>query len=260
MKSRQIDNLTVKIPIEMCLMKSIFRCFANQEVEVEVMSNYPLPAYTYLIIGKGQIFEGKTFTPEFAPDTIDFVHRFKFTPNSSYAPKVEIIVFCVRSRKIASTHLTLDIHDNPKNFIELNVTPDAPVKIGQSVDISVKSNVNSYIGLLGMDESLLRMRANNDINQEDISNELEQFYEERKKTSPNLWEDFSVSFEFEIFRYQLKLNLKCFYTESWAHYIFEYCETQKGHCIYQKEITKSKSHLCGNDSQRATRYMDLGIN
>lgn len=163
------------------------------------MSNYPLPAYTYLIVGKGQIFEAKTFTLKFAPETIDFVHRFKFTPNSSYAPKVEIIVFCVRERKIASTHLTLDIHDNPKNFIELNVTPDT-VRIGQFVDISVKSNANSYIGLLGMDESLLQMRSNNDINQADICNELEQFYEERKKTSPNPWDDFSVSFKFNMYR------------------------------------------------------------
>ena len=209
MKSRQIDHLILEIPIEMCLMKSIFRCYANQEVEVEVMSNYPLPAYTYLIVGKGQIFDAKTFTPKFAPDTINFVHRFKFKPNSSYAPKVEIIVFCVRDRKIVSTHLTLDIHDNPKNFIELNVTPDT-VKIGQSVDISVKSNANSYIGLLGMDESQLQMRANNDINQEDIFNELEQFHEERKKTSPNPWDDFSVSFKLDIFRYQLKIEFEMF--------------------------------------------------
>lgn len=171
------------------------------------MSNYPLPAYTYLIVGKGQIFEAKNFTPKFASDTTDFVHRFKFMPNSRYSPKADIIVFCVRDKKITSTHLTVDIHDNSKNFIELKATPDI-VKIGQSVDISVKSNANSYIGLLGMDESLLKLRSNNDICQEDILNELELYYseiklrtqsvdEERTKASSfysNPWNDFSVSF------------------------------------------------------------------
>lgn len=141
------------------------------------------------------------------------MYRFKFTPKSNYSPKVEIIVYCVRDRKIASTHLIVDIHDKPKNFIELNVTER--IKIGQTVDICVKSNPNAYIGLLGMDENLLQLRSNNDICHEDVLSELDLFFTEIKlrtqsvdedhmKASSfynNPWDDFSVRFILNIFNF-----------------------------------------------------------
>lgn len=114
-----------------------------------------------------------------------------------------VIVFCVRSQSIVSADVCVDLYDDFKNFIDVDATPDT-AKPGQMVDINVKSNPNSYVGLLGIDKSVLILRGGNDLAHDQIWNELELFYtqvkyrsydycEERKPSYHNPWDDFAVS-------------------------------------------------------------------
>lgn len=190
-----------------CFSKfTLFRCAINKEIEVEVMSHFPYPSYTYLVACRGRILETKTITPVFDDECTEYVHRFKFLPTFDYAPKSKIIVYCVRDGAIVSTSVIADMHDDFKNFIDLNVAPNT-AKPGQVVDINVKSNPNSYIGLLGIDKSVLILRSGNDLAQDEIWNELDSFHSEVKRRSYgyeenrqrkmpqyyNQWEEFSVS-------------------------------------------------------------------
>lgn len=73
---------------------------------------------------------------------------------------------------------------------------------GQEVDITVISKPNSYVGLLGVDQSVLLLRKGNDLDKSQIFNELDEY--SRKQSSPSRyyrvdeWEDFSVSFQYEF--------------------------------------------------------------
>lgn len=158
-------------------------------------------------MSRGRILETKTVSPVFddSNDT-EYTHRFSFHPNFDFAPKVKIIVYCVRNKSIVSANVCVELYDEFKNFIDINVTPIA-AKPGENVDIIVKSNPNSYIGLLGIDKSVLILRSGNDLAHDGIWNELELFYtqvkhrsydysEERKRPLPsyhNPWDDFTVS-------------------------------------------------------------------
>lgn len=171
------------------------------------MSHFQYPSYTYLIACRGKILDTKTIVPVFDDtETTEYVHKFTFLPTFDYAPKSKIIVYCVRDGAIVSTSVNADMYDDFKNYIELDVTPNT-AKPGQIVDVNVKSNPNSYIGLLGIDKSCVILRSGNDLAQDEIWNELESFqsqvkprsycYEEKKmRKMPNynnVWEEFSVS-------------------------------------------------------------------
>lgn len=171
------------------------------------MSHYAFPTYTYVIVGRGRILETKTIAPVFDDsNTTEYTHRFSFRPNFDYAPRARVVVYCVRNNSIVSADVCVELYDDFKNFIDMDVTPHT-AKPGQIVDITVKSNPNSYIGLLGIDKSVLLLRGGNDLAHDEIWNELELFYsqvkyraydysEERKRPLPsyhNPWDDFAVS-------------------------------------------------------------------
>ena len=66
------------------------------------------------------------------------------------------------------------------------------------MDITVISKPNSYIGLLGVDQSVLLLRKGNDLDKSQIFNELDEY--SRKQSHPSRygideWEDFAVSFQ-----------------------------------------------------------------
>lgn len=135
------------------------------------------------------------------------VTRFKFMPTFDYAPKATVIVYYVTGESLLSTSVHVDLRDHFRNFIDLEVTPDE-VKPGDEVDINVKSNPKSYIGLMAIDQSVLILRSGNALAQDEIWNELEMFHSQTKLRSyglepvrrkksiqfyANSWEDFQVS-------------------------------------------------------------------
>lgn len=183
------------------------RCSINKEIDIEVTSHYAFPTYTYVIVSKGRILETKTVSPAFNDsNTTEYTHRFSFHPTFDYAPKANVIVYCMRNQSIVSANVCVELYDDFKNFIDMDVAP-ITAKPGQIVDINVKSNPNSYIGLLGIDKSVLLLRGGNDLAHDEIWNELEMFYtqvkhrsydysEECKRPLPsyhNPWDDFAVS-------------------------------------------------------------------
>lgn len=172
------------------------------------MSHYPFPTYTYLIVARGKILETKTITPIFDDsESSEYVHKFSFHATFDNAPRTHIIVYYVRDASIVSTKVNVEFFDDFKNFIDLNVVPNA-VKPGQMIDINIKSNPNSFIGLHGIDKSVLILRSGNDLSKDEIWNELDLFHSEVKRRSfcldekrtrkapfyNNEWEDFQVNF------------------------------------------------------------------
>lgn len=197
------------------------------------MSHYAFPTYTYVVVGRGRILETKTVTPIFdETNATEYRHRFSFHANFDYAPTATVIVYLMRKQSIVSTKINVDLKDDFKNFIDMNVTPNI-AKPGQIMAINIKSNPNSYIGLLGMDKSVLILRGGNDLTHDEIWNALASMdaqvkgrpydYSEGKKQRVyyyNPWKDFSVSTSTIVFfvanrnlicmvHFSLSSNLKC---------------------------------------------------
>lgn len=99
--------------------------------------------------------------------------------------------------------------------VELDVST-RETRPGREVDITVISKPNSYIGLMGIDQSVLLLRKGNDLDKTQVFNELDEF--SRKQTLPQRyygideWEDFAVckSWIFQI-REKNELKLTIFF-------------------------------------------------
>lgn len=139
------------------------------------------------------------------------MHRFSVQPHFGYAPKATITIYRMVEGILATSSFTVELYDDFKNFIEVDVSRDV-AKPGDIVDIKVKSSKNAYIGLLGIDQSALILRGDNDLTRENIWSEVEET-------------DFSVHmvFNIEITSFHachIQLNLFLF-TESRADILFK---------------------------------------
>lgn len=135
-----------------------------------------MPSYTYVIIGREEILKTETITPTFdVSENSEYKHRFAFIPNFDYTPKVRIIIYFIRNQRIVSTSVCIELKDEFKNFITLDVAP-SNAKPGQMVAINVASSPNALVGLLGIDKSMLILRSGNDLNRGEIWNTLGRLY------------------------------------------------------------------------------------
>lgn len=146
----------------------------NKPIEIEVISSQRIPSYTYVIVSRGKILESKTITPVFDESYSSvFVHRFSFVPHFGYAPKAEIIVYCVTNGLLLTSSFTVEMYDDFKNFIDLDISRDV-AKPGDIVDINIKSNKNAFIGLLGVDRSVQILCDGNDLDRGKVWESVEE--------------------------------------------------------------------------------------
>lgn len=91
---------------------------------------------------------------------------------------------------ILITHRTfLEIPNELQNKIEIELSTNE-IEPGENVNITVKSEPNSYVGLLGIDQSVRLLKTGNDISKSDIIASIDNY------KSPMAFElnNFDVSF------------------------------------------------------------------
>ncbi|XP_055684022.1 thioester-containing protein 1 allele R1-like isoform X2 [Lutzomyia longipalpis] len=175
----------------------------NREISVQVDSTEPMTHFTYQVIGRGDIIVSKTVE---VPSRTS--HTFKFLASFAMVPEAKLIVYFVRSDgEIVSDSQPIKFRSSFQNFVklELDKTQAGP---GDDISIVVNSKPNSFVGLLGVDQSVLLLKSGNDLSKDDIFNDLRSYQEEswynphypvwRKKRfiAPWLvpqWRDFSDS-------------------------------------------------------------------
>lgn len=163
-------------------------------------SYYPFKSYTYIIVARGRILETKTISCSYEDsESSEYIKNFSFFATSEHTPKTNVLIFNVHNKELVSSNVTVRMNSDFKNFIELDVIKDA--NPSQIIDINVKTNQNSYIGLLGIDKSSKLLRSGNDLTIEDVWNEFgdmfqlknEGFFRKNQPFYKNCWKSFQVS-------------------------------------------------------------------
>lgn len=72
-------------------------------------------------------------------------------------PKARLVVYYFKDGEIVSDHLDIDFGDDLQNFVKLELSA-LQAKPGQDIDITVSTRPNSYVGLLGVDQSVLLLK------------------------------------------------------------------------------------------------------
>ena len=113
-------------------------------------------------------------------------HSFGFQVTAAMAPSARVVVYYVRKDgEVVADALNFDVEGIFQNFVgpfdlfanqdgvfillvffdvkvEVQVAPNS-VEPGKAVDVTVKAEPNSYVGVLAVDQSVLLLRSGNDI-------------------------------------------------------------------------------------------------
>ncbi|XP_037047883.1 CD109 antigen-like [Bradysia coprophila] len=161
----------------------------DHEVSVEVTSTEPLDYFTYQILGRGDIIVTRT---EMVPKTNYFV--FSFMASFAMVPKAKLIVYYMKDAQIISDAIDIDFGEELHNFVKVDTSVDQ-AQPGQNIDITVSTRPGSFVGLLGVDQSVILLKDGNDLSKSEVLRELDE-YNGRERfvrwTEYNKWQDFDT--------------------------------------------------------------------
>lgn len=158
----------------------------NRAVVIDVTGTHNLGHITYIVLARGKLILSSTLSAVNSK-----VVSFKFLPPIECIPRARLLVFYIsKSGEIISDSIDLEFGDDLRNFVSLTfflisqnksfqlnliqVELQAPeqTKPSEIVNLTVKSQPNSLVGLLGVDQSVMLLKGGNDIEKSDVSNEL----------------------------------------------------------------------------------------
>lgn len=177
----------------------------NKEIFVEIQSLDTLDRFTYHLISQGRLVHSDSLM---VPQRN--YHVFHFMATFDLLPTAHLIVYYFKNDDIISAKIDIDIREHLNNFIKLKLS-ETRVQPGENVNIDITTKPKSFVGLLGVDQSVLLLKKNNDLSIEDAWNERElyqyQFHERNSKSnlghSPYFYNkycsDFQVHFRSNLY-------------------------------------------------------------
>lgn len=133
------------------------RAEINSDVNVNVQTTEVISEFKYIILGRGDIIQAGTVQSN--PGTS---HQFKFVASFAMVPKAQLVVFYLHSDdklhgEMVSDRVELEFSSDLQNFVKLQLSTQRAGP-GQDITITVNTKPNSYVGLLGVDQSVLLLK------------------------------------------------------------------------------------------------------
>ncbi|KAH8378509.1 hypothetical protein KR093_011747, partial [Drosophila rubida] len=141
----------------------------GKSVTIDVKSNEPIPYFVYTIVARGDIVIAEHVEVPEGRKT----HTIQFTPTFAMVPKASIYVHYVVDNELRFQERAIDIEREFENSIEISAPREA--KPSEEVKLKVKTDADSYVGLLGVDQSVLLLKSGNDLSRDDIFNSISNF-------------------------------------------------------------------------------------
>ena len=149
---------------------NIFRPLANHPLQIEVEGTKNLKYFTYLVIGSGSVLESKTLSVSNLKKT-----EFSFTATDEMASSSHVIVYYITSDgEIISDKIKIELESDLKNPIDIQLSENQ-VKPSADINIRIKTKEDSFVGLLGVDQSVLLLKKGNDIEKSKVMEEMKEF-------------------------------------------------------------------------------------
>ncbi|XP_039481382.1 CD109 antigen isoform X5 [Drosophila santomea] len=141
----------------------------GERVSFDVASIEELPYFVYTIVARGNII---------LTDYVDVpkgrkTYTVKFTPTFSMVPEATIYVHYVLNNDLHFEEKTISFEKEFSNSIDISAPKNA--KPSEEVELRIQTDADSFVGLLGVDQSVLLLKSGNDLSQDDIFNSLKKY-------------------------------------------------------------------------------------
>lgn len=131
-----------------------------------------MKSLTYQVLGRGDIIDTNTVEIDDKKE-----HTFKFLATFAMVPKAKVLIFFIREDGefvFESVDVTFPAAFQNPVKIDLSTTKAKP---GAELDLTITTKPNSFVGLLGVDQSVLLLKKGNDLDQDAIFADLSKFSE-----------------------------------------------------------------------------------
>lgn len=133
----------------------------NENVFVEVQSNVEMKNFTYQVVAHGKIVHAGNVA---VPDRT--YHVIKFNATFAMAPRAKIIVYRFKDNDIIAANTEIQVDEQLNNFVKVKLSKNE-AQPGNEIAIDIITNPSSYVGLFGVDQSVLLLKENKGITKED---------------------------------------------------------------------------------------------
>ncbi|XP_017954315.1 CD109 antigen isoform X4 [Drosophila navojoa] len=141
----------------------------GKDVSFDVKSNEHIPYFVYAIIARGNIVKAEQVDVPEGRKT----HTIKFTPTFAMVPQASIYVFFIFDNELRFEERTVDFEKDFDNSIEIFSPLEA--KPSEDVKLKIKTDADSYVGLLGVDQSVLLLKSGNDLARDAVFDSLDKY-------------------------------------------------------------------------------------
>lgn len=124
----------------------------GENINVEVKSNEFLQNITYIVIAHGKIVNAKSVD---VPDVKSY--SFKIKATFDLVPRVTVIVYQFKNDDIVAKKVDVELKEHLNNFVKLRLST-TETQPGKDVGIELITNPDSYVGLMGVDQSVLLLK------------------------------------------------------------------------------------------------------
>lgn len=160
----------------------------NEKILIEVEALKPMEYFIYQLISRGKLIDSKMVV---VPTRT--YHVFSVPATLELLPRAEIIVYYFEEEQIVSSKVEIQIKTADvrlANFVDIKLSTNQ-AEPSHSVNISVYSNPKSYIGLMGVDQSVLWLKNDNDLTVDRAVTEISRYHSPGQHK--NDFEDFQVN-------------------------------------------------------------------
>ncbi|KAG5667283.1 hypothetical protein PVAND_015269 [Polypedilum vanderplanki] len=165
----------------------------NEIFKIEVLATTELQRLSYNVFGRGKLIESNSVAVENSK-----THTLEIKSTVMMIPKAYIVVYYLTNDgEIVSDKTEIEFGNELINYVDLSLSKET-AKPGEDFEISVKTKPNSFVGLLGVDQSVLLLKSGNDIEPSAVFEELGK-YGETTKHNYSCYNDYENSRKFNDF-------------------------------------------------------------
>ncbi|XP_072395001.1 thioester-containing protein 1 allele R1-like [Diabrotica undecimpunctata] len=146
------------------------RPIVNLDVDISVNSTKPMQYLNYILMGRGDVISTNSFQIENRKQ-----FNFHFTATHAMVPVCHLIVYYVTENgEMIGDALDIEIDGLLQNFVDfqLNTFESEP---NLDVEFTITAQQNSYIGLMAVDENVVRLKDGYDLSLGSIAEELKMY-------------------------------------------------------------------------------------
>ena len=141
----------------------------GQNMRIGVVSTRPLPHLSYAFFGRGKmIFAGTLKSSQ------DTYNEINFRASVELSPRCRVVVYSIVDGELLADAIDYEVDGTLSNFVEI-FSSRRQMFPGKDVTVNVKTQPNSFVGLMAVEKSVLAFTPGHDITMSDVIEELRSY-------------------------------------------------------------------------------------